>query len=119
MFLYVFDIRAGKKFTMKGGENAEKGILSRAIDSLIQLSELQSQGAGTKSTKTGNLKPGIKPVVILFSIYAIYNNEVIDLLTSSQNEDTDSEEISEFELTFSGDYRKYYMKSRDRLKSVG
>jgi len=57
--------------------------------------------------------------VILFSIYAIYNNEVIDLLSSSQNEDSDSEEISDYELTFSGDYRKYFMKSRDRLKSVG
>ena len=57
--------------------------------------------------------------MILFSIYAIYNNEIIDLLTSSQNEDTDSEEISEFELTFSGDYRKYFMKSRERLKLAG
>ncbi|EAR85023.1 kinesin motor catalytic domain protein (macronuclear) [Tetrahymena thermophila SB210] len=108
-FIVVGPAKAGKKFTIKGGEQTEKGILTRAVDDMIKLSELQSQSSGTKVTQKN------KPVTVVFSIYAIYNNEIVDLLQKDPNED----ELEEIELTFSGEFRKYYMKSRERLKSIG
>jgi hypothetical protein len=69
----------GKSFTLRGGDNSDKGILDRAAEDLFNLIELSKQVNQGKSIKIINYN-------VKLSVYQVFNENITDLLNNSQSQ---------------------------------
>jgi len=58
-------------------------------------------------------------ISITCSIFAVMNNETVDLLGDENTEDGGGSIPSEIELLFPGEFRKHYSKSQERIRRIG
>lgn len=67
-------IRCGKTYSLTGAEKQQKGIMFRCVDELIARIETANEQGGTS-------------LEVNVSIFAVYNNEILDLLADSNSDD--------------------------------
>ena len=69
----------GKSYSLRGGENSDKGILDRSADDLFNLIELSKQVNQGKSIR-------IISYNVKMSVYQVFNDNISDLLNNTQSQ---------------------------------
>lgn len=77
--LFFGPSEGGKSFTLRGGENSDKGILDRDSDDLFNLIEISKQVNHGKSIRVISYN-------IKMSVYQVFNDNISDLLNNSQTQ---------------------------------
>ena len=123
---------------MRGIEKQEKGLLTQAVEDLLNLIEIsvESNVSPQKTKKTPAYTE--KKIQLLTSVYCIYNNEIYDLLSKqkinvfsffffiifckiesdSKNLESRLKKITNYEIRFLSEFKNLYRLAMNNQKSM-
>lgn len=73
----------GKTYTLKGGQGSERGIVPRAIEDILGLIR-QPDIDEAELNQTPSFQPDRNRVFLKISVYMVYMDQTIDLLSKSK-----------------------------------
>jgi len=78
-------IRAGKNYTLRGGENKEAGVIIQSIECLLNMIEISKQAKSPIKTcrftaRNSEKQEKLQEFKVYASIFGVYNNELYDLI---------------------------------------